>query len=206
MIEKQVIHLVDDDATVRASISFMLRASGFEVHSYASGAIFLRAVALAEPGCILLDLRMSEMGGLEVQAELNARGVAMPVILLTGHADIGSAVAAMRAGAQDFMEKPFEERALVGAIEGAFRRPRQGVWKNAGEQQARARVAALSRREQEVLKGLFVGKPNKAIAGDLAISARTVEVYRYKLMSKLEVHCLSSALQLAFEARLFDDA
>ena len=206
MIKDQVIHLVDDEVAIRSSVSFMLQASGFEVHSHASGPAFLRTVAFAEPGCILLDLCMPEMSGLEVQAELNERGVAMPVILLTGHGDIASVVIAMRAGAHDFIEKPFEEHALVSAIEGAFRRPRKGVWKNSGEQQARARVATLSRREQEVLQGLVAGKPSKTIACDLSISARTVEVYRYKLMAKLGVTCLSDALQLAFATRLFEDA
>jgi two-component system response regulator FixJ len=202
MSEAQIIHLVDDDDAVRRSAGFMLRTSGFEVHAYASGVEFLAEVKKIEPGCILLDVRMPEMDGLEVQAELNARGVAMPVIVLTGHGDITTAIAAMKGGASDFIEKPFEKEVLLQAIETAFARLAQGARAAATAHDARVRINALTQREQDVLHGLVSGKPNKVIAYDLGISPRTVEVYRANLMGKLGVRSLSEALRIAFAAGL----
>jgi len=204
MTDKRIIHIVDDEDSVRRSAAFMLRTSGFEVHAYESGVEFLKLVARAEPGCILLDVRMPHMDGLEVQAELNARGVIMPVIVMTGHGDIGTAVAAMRGGAYDFIEKPFEKDMLLAAIDGALQRLAKGVRGTANEQEARVRIAGLSPREQDVLRGLVLGKPNKVIAHDLSISHRTIEVYRAGLMTKLGVRSLSEALRLAFAAGIFD--
>lgn len=204
-MEKRTIHLVDDEDSVRRSASFLLRTSGFEVHTYESGVTFLKEVAEVDPGCILLDVRMPQMDGLEVQAELNARGVAMPVVVLTGHGDIGIAVAAMRGGAVDFIEKPFEKEVLLNAIDAAFGRLEEGARGAALAQEARVRLAALTPREQDVLHGLVIGKPNKVIAWDLQISPRTVEVYRANLMSKLGVRSLSEALRIAFAAGLITE-
>lgn len=202
MSEPQIIHLVDDDDAVRRSAGFMLRTSGFEVHAYASGVEFLAEVKKVEPGCILLDVRMPEMDGLEVQAELNARGVTMPVIVLTGHGDITTAITAMKGGASNFIEKPFEKEVLLQAIEAAFARLAQGAPAAAIAHDARVRINALTQREQDVLRGLVSGKPNKVIAYDLGISPRTVEVYRANLMGKLGVRSLSEALRIAFAAGL----
>ena len=202
MSEAQIIHLVDDDDAVRRSAGFMLRTSGFEVHAYASGVEFLAEVKRVAPGCILLDVRMPEMDGLEVQAELNARGITMPVIVLTGHGDITTAIAAMKGGASDFIEKPFEKEVLLQAIEAAFARLAQGARAAAIAHDARVRINALTQREQDVLRGLVSGKPNKVIAYDLGISPRTVEVYRANLMGKLGVRSLSEALRIAFAAGL----
>ena len=200
MSEKHVIHLVDDEDSVRRSAGFMLRTSGYEVRAYASGVEFLKDARSADPGCILLDVRMPEMDGLEVQAELNSRGITMPVIVLTGHGDINTAVAAMKGGAVDFIEKPFEKAVLIEAIESAFRRLDNGARSN--EQDAKVQVAVLTPREQEVLQGLVRGHPNKTIAYDLGISPRTVEVHRANVMSKLHVRSLSEALRIAFAAGL----
>jgi len=202
MSEKRVIHLVDDEDAIRRAAGFMLRTSGFEVKTYPSGVEFLKEAKAADPGCILLDVRMPEMDGLEVQAELNARGVAMPVIVLTGHGDITTAVQAMKAGAVDFIEKPFEKATLLAAIDMAFERLEQRHEASASEQEAQVRIAGLTNREQDVLRGLVRGHPNKTIAYDLGISPRTVEVHRANVMSKLGVRSLSEALRIAFAAGL----
>lgn len=203
---QRVIHLIDDEEAVRKSTGFLLRTSGFRVHSYASGPEFLDELRDADPGCILLDVRMPEMDGLEVQAELNRRGVTMPVIVLTGHGDISTAIAAMKGGASDFIEKPFEKDVLMRAIETGFERLSEGARGVAAAKDAQVRLAGLTAREQDVLRGLVNGKPNKVIAYDLSISPRTVEVYRANLMSKLGVRSLSDALRVAFAAGLANSA
>ena len=204
MTENRIIYLVDDEDSVRRSASFMLRTSGFEVRCFESGVAFLKEVGGLAPGCVLLDVRMPVMDGIAVQTELNDRGVTMPVVVLTGHGDVAIAVAAMRGGAIDFIEKPFEREVLLEAIEAAFVKLAQGVAENASAQAARVRIAALTPRERDVLRGLVLGKPNKVIAWDLQISARTVEVYRANTMTKLGVRSLSEALRIAFAAGLLD--
>jgi two-component system response regulator FixJ len=205
MSEQATIYLVDDDEAVRRSTSFMLRTSGFEVHTFASGLDLLREVKRLSPGCILLDIRMPDMDGLEVQSELNARGTAMPVIVLTGHGDVATAVTAMKAGASDFLEKPFEKASLLEAITRAADKLDRFDAATASERDARVRVAALTPRERDVLRELARGHPNKTIAYDLGISPRTVEVHRANVMSKLDVRSLSEALRIAFAARLGED-
>ena len=202
MSERKRIHLVDDEESVRRSTSFMLRTSGYDVDTYPSGVAFLEKLQNARPGCILLDVRMPEMDGIEVQAELAKRGVKLPVIVLTGHGDVGTAVAAMKGGAIDFLEKPFEKEALVAALERGFERLEAGDAAVAGQAEAERRIAMLSPREQDVLRGLVRGHPNKTIAYDLGISPRTVEVHRANAMAKLEARSLSEALRLAFAAGL----
>jgi two-component system, LuxR family, response regulator FixJ len=204
MTDRRIIHLVDDEEAIRRSASFMLRTSGFDVKTYASGVEFLKAAREAQPGCVLLDVRMPEMDGLEVQAEMTRRGIAMPVVVLTGHGDIVTAVTAMKAGAIDFIEKPFEKAVLLTAIEAAFGRLTQSGDSLTSEQEARTRIAGLTAREQDVLRGLVRGHPNKTIAFDLGISPRTVEVHRANVMSKLGVRSLSEALRIAFAAGLED--
>ena len=201
-MDKRLIHLIDDEDAIRRSVGFMLRTSGFDVKTYESGVAFLKEAKTANPGCILLDVRMPEMDGLEVQRELNARGVAMPVIVLTGHGDISIAVQAMKAGAVDFLEKPFEKAHLLDAIERAFERLEKREDALNAEHEASVRIAALTPREQDVLRGLVRGHPNKTIAYDLGISPRTVEVQRANCMTKLEVRSLSEALRIAFAAGL----
>ena len=204
MSEKRLIHLVDDEESIRRSAGFMLRTSGFQVQTYVSGVSFLKEVKAAEPGCILLDVRMPEMDGLEVQRELNMRGVAFPVIVLTGHGDVGIALQAMKAGAVDFLEKPFEKAHLIRAIDTAFDRLGRQDGDQLGEREASVRIAALTGRELDVLRGLAHGHPNKTIAFDLGISPRTVEIHRANLMSKLGVRNLSEALRIAFAACIND--
>ncbi|MBB4839829.1 two-component system response regulator FixJ [Sphingomonas kyeonggiensis] len=204
MSDERLIHIVDDEESVRKSASFLLRTSGFDTRTYASGGALLREAAHAPLGCILLDIRMPDMDGLEVQRELNARGIPMPVIVLTGHGDISVAVQAMKAGAVDFIEKPFEKDHLLEAIASAFARLESVGDSGAEKREAQSRLEALSPREQDVLAGLVRGHPNKTIAYDLGISARTIEVHRANLMDKLKARSLSEALRIAFAAGLAD--
>jgi len=202
MSEKRVIHIVDDEEAIRRSAGFMLKTSGFTVTTHVSGVAFLQEVRHLEPGCVLMDVRMPDMDGLEVQAAMIERGVAMPVVVLTGHGDVTLAVRAMKAGAVDFIEKPFEKAVLLAAVEAAFERLDDAEGRAARAADAAVAVAALTGREQDVLKGLAQGSPNKTIAYDLGISPRTVEVHRANLMSKLKVRSLSEALRIAFSAGL----
>lgn len=205
MSQPRLIHIIDDEDSVRRSASFMLKTSGFSVQAWASGVAFLKEVRHVEAGCILLDVRMPEMDGLEVQRTLHERGVTMPVIILTGHGDISIAVRAMKAGAIDFIEKPFEKDVLLGAIDAAFERLDSSGEASTRAEEAAVVLAALSPREREVLEGLAQGLPNKTIAYDLGISARTVEVHRANVMTKLGARSLSDALRIAFAAGLGSD-
>lgn len=205
MTAKRLIHIVDDEEAIRRSASFMLKTSGFEVMTWASGVEFLKEARSVETGCVLLDVRMPEMDGLEVQKAMAERGIAMPVVVLTGHGDVTIAVQAMKAGAVDFLEKPFEKASLMSAIEAAFARIDDASARHSRAQEAEVLVAGLTAREQDVLKGLAKGLPNKTIAYDLGISPRTVEVHRANLMTKLEVRSLSDALRIAFSAGLGAD-
>ena len=206
MTPKRLVYLVDDDDAVRRSAGFMLKTSGYEVEAFASGVEFLKQVKQAEPGCILLDVRMPEMDGLEVQRELKVQGVTMPVIVLTGHGDVNVAVTAMKAGALDFIEKPFEKAVLLAALDEGFAQIEQSDSSKTRANEAATRLKALTGREQDVLQGLVRGHPNKTIAYDLGISPRTVEIYRANLMTKLGVHSLSEVLRIAFAAGLGDVA
>jgi len=202
MADRKLIHIVDDEEAIRKSASFLLKTAGYAVETWPSGAAFLAEVKHAEHGCVLLDIRMPDVDGLEVQRLLAERGVTMPVIIMTGHGDIGIAVRAMKAGAVDFLEKPFERAAVLAAIEAAFDRIAQAGQAVGRAREADVRLAALTARERDVLEGLARGLPNKTIAFDLGISARTVEVHRANLMAKLEVRSLSDALRIAFAAGL----
>jgi two-component system response regulator FixJ len=202
MSDRRLIHIIDDEESVRRSASFMLKTSGFAVESWPSGVAFLKEAAHVAAGCILLDVRMPEMDGLEVQRTLNERGIGMPVIVLTGHGDVAIAVRAMKAGAVDFLEKPFEKTVLLKAIDAAFARLEDKSATASSAAAAEVAIAALTRREREVLEGLAQGLPNKTIAYDLGISPRTVEVHRANLMTKLAVRSLSDALRIAFAAGL----
>lgn len=206
MSDRKLIHVVDDEDAVRRSIGFMLKTSGYAVEAWTSGAAFLRQVRHAEQGCILLDVRMPEIDGLTVQRTLAERGVAMPIIIMTGHGDVSIAVQAMKAGAVDFLEKPFEKAALLAAIEDAFTRLAAADGAAARASEAEVILAALTPRERDVLEGLARGLPNKTIAYDLDISPRTVEVHRANVMTKLNVRSLSDALRIAFAAGLGGEA
>ena len=202
MIEKRLVHVVDDEDSIRRSLDFMLRTAGFRVERWPHGEAFLKGANDTVPACVLLDIRMPGLDGLEVQAQMPAAGLDFPVILLTGHADISVAVQAMKAGAADFLEKPFDREKLLRSVEVAFNQiadrvtlRERGLW-------ARTQLAKLTEREREVLDGLACGYPNKTIAYDLGVSSRTVEVYRANVMTKLEVGNFADALRVAFAAGL----
>jgi two-component system, LuxR family, response regulator FixJ len=199
--DQRLIHLVDDDSAVRRSVGFMLKTSGHQVHAYESGLELLKNASKLDDGCILLDIRMPGMDGLEVQHELQEKGVGLPVIIMTGHGDVGLAVKAMKAGAVDFIEKPFEKATLISSIEEGFRRLSRREAMGDRKKDAEVRLEALTPRERDVLNGLAEGLPNKTIAYDLGISPRTVEIHRANLMAKLEVRSLSEALRIAFAAQ-----
>jgi two-component system, LuxR family, response regulator FixJ len=202
---EKLVHIVDDDDSVRRSAAFMLKHAGYRVESHISGVEFLKEAKSAERGCVLLDVRMPEMDGLEVQQEMAKRGIDMPVVILTGHGDIALAVRAMRAGAVNFIEKPYEKEALLRAIEEAYARLDRSHDREMKAGEARIRLASLTGRERDVLNGLVAGYPNKTIAYDLGISPRTVEIYRANMMEKLRVRSLSEALRIAFIAEEADD-
>ena len=194
------VYVVDDDREVRRSLSFLLATAEVTSRPFGSGTDFLDALADLKPGCILLDIRMPEVDGFHVMAELVQRRIEWPVIVMTGHGEVSVAVRAMKLGAVDFIEKPFEETVLMSSLERAF-----GLLKDRGEtaerrQQAQDRVSALTGREKEVLQGLMAGMANKLLARRLDISLRTVEMHRANMMDRLGVHSLAEALTLAVQA------
>lgn len=200
MIDNRLIHLVDDDEAIRHSASFMLRHAGFRVKTYVDGVAFLEQVEEAEKGCILLDVQMPRMDGLQVQEALNERGVAMPVIVLTGHGDVAVAVRAMKAGAVDFVEKPYAKQTLLDALTRAFERLEARRKEEVLADEARGLIEHLTAREREVLNGLVSGQTNKEIAISLDISPRTVEIHRANVMEKMGASNLSTVLRIAFAA------
>ena len=197
----RLVHIVDDDEAIRHSVGFMLRKAGLEVLIYESGTLFLKAAHRNFKGCVLLDVRMPGLDGLEVQQRLSDAGIALPVIMLTGHGDIPLAVRAIKAGAVAFLEKPFERSALLEAIEEAFHQAERGHGGELAEAEAMVRLACLTARERQVLGGLVLGRLNKQIAFDLGIATRTVEVHRSNLMGKLNARSLSAVLKIAFAAK-----
>jgi len=201
MSDANLVHLVDDDESIRRSVGFMLKTAGFRVRSYGSGVDFLKEAKALDSGCILLDIRMPGMDGLEVQGALKQAGVNLPVIIMTGHGDVPLSVRAMKAGAVDFIEKPFEKAVLLSALEQGFALLQRSDDSRERAKSASVRLQALTPREREVLDGLAEGYPNKTIAYDLGISPRTVEIHRANVMTKLGVRSLSEALRLAFAAQ-----
>jgi len=204
-MSNRVVYLVDDDEAIRHSASFMLRHAGFTVKTFPEGMSFLDSVSEDHEGCILLDVRMPGMDGLAVQSALNHRGINMPVIILTGHGDVPVAVEAMKGGAIEFLEKPYEKQALVGAIENAFNLLDSQSADDKRSREAKARLTELTPRELQVLECLVDGLTNKGIAQTLSISPRTVEIHRAHMMEKLQADSLSNALRFAFLAGMGAD-
>ena len=196
MSNSQVVHVIDDDAAVRQSLAFLLSTAGLAVRVHESAVAFLDALPEAQDGCIVTDIRMPGMDGLELQRRLRANRSGLPVIVITGHGDVALAVEAMKAGAADFIEKPFDDEILLAAIQLALTRHADSARRDAQFADVRGRLALLSLREREVLDGLVAGKPNKIIAHDLGISARTVEVYRANVMTKMQADSLSALVRM----------
>lgn len=196
MPNSQVVHVIDDDVDVRQSLAFLLSTAGLAVRVHESAVAFLAALPNVQDGCVVTDIRMPDMDGLELQHRLREKGTGLPVIVMTGHADVALAVAAMKAGAVDFIEKPFDDKVLLGAIQSALTRHARDAESRARRSEIQARLDLLSVREREVLDGLVAGKPNKIIAFELGISARTVEVYRANVMTKMRAESLSELVRM----------
>lgn len=194
------IFVVDDDDAVRDSLRALLESAGLTVEAYASGRAFLEGYAPHRRGCLLLDVRLPDMSGLELQRTLAAQGVGLAVIMITGHGDVPMAVNAMKAGAVDFIEKPYQDDTILGCIERARDLDRSARAREASTTDAAARIALLTAREREVLDHLIIGRPNKVIAHELGISARTVEVHRARVMEKMRADSLSHLVRMALAA------
>ena len=196
-----VVHLIDDDEDIRRALAFLLGTAGLAVRVHESALKFLENLDTLQPGCIVSDVRMPGMDGLELQQRLKAMGVEMPIIIMTGHADVPLAVQAMKAGAVDFIEKPFDDEIMLSAIRIAL-----DVYDKSGQSsgqiaQIQTRLDTLSAREKDVLKGLLAGHANKTIAYDLELSPRTVEVHRANVMSKMNARSLSELVRMAMLAK-----
>jgi two-component system response regulator FixJ len=201
----RMVHVIDDDDAVRRAVALLLKSEGMSVTVHSSGTAFLEALhALDENGvrCVLTDIRMPDLSGLELLRSLKERGFRQPVIVMTAHGDISTAVQAMKMGAADFIEKPFDGKALLALIEATRFVPVRTAGVDPASSAAAERVATLSPREREVLTLLMEGKSTKLIARDLALSPRTVEIHRARLMARLEVSSLAEAVRLAVLAGL----
>jgi two-component system, LuxR family, response regulator FixJ len=202
MTDKTIVHVVDDDVAMRDSLAFLLDVNGFQPKTYDSANAFLSGAVIGTRSCVVSDIRMPGLNGIELVRELKLKGAACPVILITGHGDVALAVEAMKAGAVDFIEKPFDDTALLGAIRAALEAHSAREGDNAAKRDAEARLAELSPRERDVLQGLMAGKINKVIAHELSISPRTVEVYRANLMAKTRARSMSELVRIALAAAL----
>lgn len=197
----RLVHIIDDDEAMRDSLSFLLDTAGLRVRASPSAKAFLKTLPDPSLGCIVTDIRMPDMTGLELVKSLKASGHGYPVIVITGHGDVALAVESMKAGVVDFIEKPFDDETLLAAIAIALDRQTIAVGAASPERQAiGARLDELSPRERDVLRGVIDGKPNKVIAHDLGISPRTVEVYRANLMTKMQAASLSELVRMALIA------
>jgi two-component system response regulator FixJ len=202
MVSNAVVHVIDDDESVRHALAFLLATSGIPVRVHESGDAFLATIDGLQPGCILTDIRMPGTDGLALQRKLLERGVKLPVIVMTGHGDVPMAVEAMKAGAVDFIEKPFDDAVLLKAIQSALDRYSEQGRRDSEAAQITAKVNGLSVRERQVLDGLIAGRANKTIAYDLDISPRTVEIHRANVMTKMGAGSLSELVRMALMAGL----
>lgn len=196
----QFVHVIDDDRDVRRSISFMLGTANIPSRPFASGTDFIDSLTTLEPGCVLLDIRMPDVDGFDVMAAMAKHGIDWPVIVMTGHGEVSVAVRAMKLGAIDFIEKPFDEEVLLAGLERSFECLQEREEKSERVRSAQQRTDLLTAREREVLEGLMAGLPNKLIARQLGISLRTVEMHRANMMDRLQVNSLAEALTTAVQA------
>ncbi|MGP0061810.1 MAG: response regulator FixJ [Beijerinckiaceae bacterium] len=194
-----IVHVIDDDAALRDSVAFLLRAAGFSVRLYDSAQTFLSELAAIEPGCVITDVRMPGIDGMELLRLLRETGQSLAVIVMTGHGDVSLAVRAMKLGAIDFVEKPFEDEVMIDTVRAALANGASPGAHRVDEELA-SRMASLSHREKQVLAGLVDGRTNKEIARQFDLSPRTVEVYRAKLMAKMQASNISELVRFAMRA------
>jgi two-component system response regulator FixJ len=206
MQPEPVIYVIDDDEAVRHSLEFLLKTAGMTVRGFDSATAFLAVLPEISSGCIVTDVRMPDITGIDLLRKVKELGIDIPVIVITGHGDISLAVEAMKIGAVDFLEKPFDEDALLDAVRGSLHRNADAAQRNAELSGIHERLAALSNRERQVLEGLVAGKANKVIAFDLSISPRTVEIYRANLMTKMAANSLSDLVRMAMMAGILEDS
>ena len=200
MTDAATIFIVDDDEDVRSSLQALLEAEGFATAAFESAAAFLASDAQNSPGCLIADVRMPDMDGLELQEELVRRQAGLSVIVVTGHGDVPLAVRAMKAGAVDFLEKPYDEGLLLSAIRRALAESEEASERDAAAKEAQARIATLTERERQVLDLLAAGRPNKIIAYELDISPRTVEIHRARVMDKMQAKSLAELVRMVVAA------
>ncbi len=196
MPEANLVHVIDDDEAVRDSLSFLLRAADVDVVAHQSATHFLESMKRDIGGCVITDVRMPDMSGLDLLRALRNQGCMVPVIVMTGHGDIQLAVEAMKAGAVDFLEKPFDDERVLAAVRSALEERRAQDERVGRRHEIEERLESLSQRERQVLDGLVAGLPNKTIAHDLGISPRTVEVYRANVMTKMHAGSLSELVRM----------
>jgi two-component system response regulator FixJ len=199
-----VVHIIDDDEGLRESLAFLLRSANLEVRSFESAKAFLDELLHAVPGCVITDVRMPDMSGIELLRRLKELKLGVPVIVITGHGDIALAVEAMKIGATDFFEKPFDDDLLVASVRAALRQQEDQTKRGAERAEIEHRISSLSPREKDVLAGLIEGRANKQIAFDLGISPRTVEIYRANLMNKMQANSLSDLVRMALIAEMLN--
>ncbi|MGD0421152.1 MAG: response regulator FixJ [Xanthobacteraceae bacterium] len=195
--DKTLVHVIDDDDALRDSLTFLLRSAKIEVASHASAAAFLDALPGTTLGCVITDVRMPGISGIDLLRRLKELKIAVPVIIMTGHGDVPLAVEAMKIGAADFLEKPFDDEELLASVRAALRQRDGEARRHVERAEIEAKLAALSNRERDVLGGLVAGRANKQIAFDLGISPRTVEIYRANLMNKMQAGSLSDLVRMA---------
>lgn len=199
-----VVHIVDDEEAVRASLAFLLTSAGFAVRVHESATAFLAVASQIQNGCLITDLRMPDMDGVELLRRLRDSDTMLPAIVITGNGDVQMAVEAMKHGAIDFIEKPFSDEVLIESIGKAAARASERVQLTQTIEQTRQRLALLSERERQVLSGVVAGQPNKAIAFELGISPRTVEVYRAGLMGKMQARSLPDLVRMVMNIDIAD--
>jgi len=193
------VYIVDDDEAVRASLRFLIRSVGLPALAYASAVEFLAAYDRRDPGCLLLDVRMPGMSGLELQQELNRRGATIPVVFITGHGDVPMAVEAMQQGAFDFLQKPFRDQDLLDRVQRALARDAESRARLAAQAEIRARLATLTPRETEVMRLITRGKANKVVGAELGVSQRTVEIHRAHVMEKMHASSLAELVRMVLD-------
>ncbi|WP_439815052.1 response regulator FixJ [Zavarzinia sp. CC-PAN008] len=201
MNEQPIVHVIDDDEAVRESLVFLLTSAAITAVPHPSGESFIGALPVIGQGCILTDVRMPGMTGIELLHRVQAHDRNLPVIVMTGHGDVPMAVEALKAGAFDFIEKPFSDEQIIATVQAALAARGRAQEERADRAAIQARLEALTTRERQVLDGLIAGHPNKTIAYDLGISPRTVEIYRANVMSKLNASSLSEVIRMTFVAR-----